>query len=387
MPVGDTGIIDNFNRGNEQPITNWTDIANGLEIVSNVAEGTSVAAYNWAMYDAATYGPDCEAYFTIITVPGAGGCGLMLRGTTLSVGTIDGYLAWYSHASGVGSEIRIYEILNGGLTELAATAQSLSSGDDLGGEIIGDEIKVFYDTGGGWTEGLSWTDSTYGDAGYLGLRLWSNSFPGDDFGGGTLAGESPSVSPSASASLSPSASVSPSVSPSESASASASLSPSASESASESPSVSPSVSPSESASLSPSASVSASESASESASVSPSAEAPIEGEVTWGHDTGVLETNVRDFSGNWTGTGAISGAGDAETLDLETTEFMISEVVNTSTDTVELLQNEYDPTGDDVDMDYRHGNSKENCEGAGWNDYSVPFVSLGYVQIRMTSTL
>lgn len=117
------------------------------------------------------------------------------------------------------------------------------------------------------------------------------------------------------------------------------------------------------------------------------AEMPIEGEVTWGHDQGVVEANVEDFTGNWTGTGAISGGGDAETLDLETTENMVSEVVNTGAYIVTLLQNNYDGTGDDVDMDYRHGATQGDCESAGWNNYTVPFVSLGYVQIRMTSTL
>jgi len=100
-----------------------------------------------------------------------------------------------------------------------------------------------------------------------------------------------------------------------------------------------------------------------------------------------LEANVRDFAGNWTGTGAIAGAGDAEVLQLETTEYMISEVVYTDEYTVTLLQNEYDITGDDVDMDYRHGATEGACEVAGWNNYTIPFVSLGYVQIRMTSTL
>jgi len=66
---------------------------------------------------------------------------------------------------------------------------------------------------------------------------------------------------------------------------------------------------------------------------------------------------------------------------------MISEIVNTDTDTVTLLQNNYDPSGDNVDMDYRHGNTPAACVGAGWNNYTVPFESLGYVQVRMTSTL
>jgi hypothetical protein len=113
----------------------------------------------------------------------------------------------------------------------------------------------------------------------------------------------------------------------------------------------------------------------------------ITGETTWGHDTGVIETNIRDFAGNWTGTGGISGINDAEKIGLHAGDYMISEVVNTGVRTVELLQNNYDPAGDDVNLDYRHGATEVDCLAAAWNDYTVTFVSLGFVQIRLTSTL
>lgn len=112
----------------------------------------------------------------------------------------------------------------------------------------------------------------------------------------------------------------------------------------------------------------------------------ISGEVTWGHDTGVTEANVRDFTGNWTGTGAITGSGDSERAELETTEYLISEVVNTGAYTVTLTQNKYG-SGDSVDLDYRHGADQAACEAASWNNYTGPFTSLGYVQVRITSTL
>jgi hypothetical protein len=66
---------------------------------------------------------------------------------------------------------------------------------------------------------------------------------------------------------------------------------------------------------------------------------------------------------------------------------MVSEVVDTGTTTVELLQNNYDPSGDDVDLDYRHGATEAACLAASWNNYTVPFSSLGFVQVRITSTL
>ena len=96
---------------------------------------------------------------------------------------------------------------------------------------------------------------------------------------------------------------------------------------------------------------------------------------------------MRDFTGNWTGTGTINGAGDAETICLNAGEYMESEVIETGVVTVELLQNNYDITGDDVLLRYRHGNSEANCLLAAWNDYVAPFVSLGFVQVRLESTL
>lgn len=108
----------------------------------------------------------------------------------------------------------------------------------------------------------------------------------------------------------------------------------------------------------------------------------IEGSTCWGHVTGVLEDNIRTFTGNWTGTGSIESSGDLERLALSSGQYMESEVVETSQGEVELLQNEYSE-GDSVILKYRQGTSEENCLAASWNTYSVPFSSLGYVQIRV----
>jgi hypothetical protein len=113
----------------------------------------------------------------------------------------------------------------------------------------------------------------------------------------------------------------------------------------------------------------------------------LSGSAAWGHVTGVIEDNIRAFSDGWTGTGDVSSTGDAETIELNAGEYMFSETVYTDTRTVELLQNFYDNTGDDVTLEYRHGATQGDCETAGWNSYSVPFVSLGYVQARLESTL
>ena len=58
-------------------------------------------------------------------------------------------------------------------------------------------------------------------------------------------------------------------------------------------------------------------------------------------------------------------------------------MVDTGADTVTLFQNLYDGTGDDAVMKYRHGATPAECVVAAWNTYTVPFASLGYVQVRL----
>jgi hypothetical protein len=111
-------------------------------------------------------------------------------------------------------------------------------------------------------------------------------------------------------------------------------------------------------------------------------------DIVWGHDTAVLETNIRDFDGNWTGTGDIinPGVDDTECLRLEAGESMTSELVNTGAEDVLIAYNVY-AAGDNVTLEYRHAATPVDCLAAAWNAYLAPFTSLGYVQIRVTSTL
>jgi hypothetical protein len=61
---------------------------------------------------------------------------------------------------------------------------------------------------------------------------------------------------------------------------------------------------------------------------------------------------------------------------------MVGNVVNTGAETVELLQNLY-AAGDTVVIKYRTGATVELCEAEAWIAYTVPFVSSGYVQVRI----
>jgi hypothetical protein len=101
---------------------------------------------------------------------------------------------------------------------------------------------------------------------------------------------------------------------------------------------------------------------------------------------GVIETNIRSFTGNWSGDGHIDNAGDAEIIELHAGEYMVSEMVETFVKVVELDQNHYD-AGDNVAIFYRSGTTPANCDIDVWNIYTVPFLSEGYVRVRIESTL
>jgi len=67
-------------------------------------------------------------------------------------------------------------------------------------------------------------------------------------------------------------------------------------------------------------------------------------------------------------------------------EYMQSYPVHIGTGTVSIEYDKYD-TGSGVPptVEYKDGDSVVNCEADSWNTYSVPFVSSGYVQIRVTN--
>jgi hypothetical protein len=194
MAFPTTSVLDDFNRSNEgpPPSANWTDLLNGMEVVSNACKGDNGGDANVSLWDAATYGADCEAYLTITTR----GSNLQLlylfaRCTTLNIATFDGYDVEYTVVDGVNNDtVIINRIDNGVTTQLGATITlEFANGDKLGIEAIGSTIKAYRcPSGGSWGDISSGgrSDSSYGSAGYVGLGCYSNTYVLDDFGGGTV---------------------------------------------------------------------------------------------------------------------------------------------------------------------------------------------------------
>jgi hypothetical protein len=107
-----------------------------------------------------------------------------------------------------------------------------------------------------------------------------------------------------------------------------------------------------------------------------------EGSTSWGQSTGTQEGNIRTFSGNWTGTGFVSGSGNNEKMYLSSLGYMESEVVNTGANSIDLYQNRYS-SGNTGILKYRSGSSVVDCQAGTWLSYTGSFASLGYTQVRV----
>lgn len=190
MAFPTTGIIDDFNRGNEGPPLSgdWTDGNDGHKVVSNEAQPETNSTACLSFYNASTYGADCECYVTLADAfQYQMAC--FLRATTLVEASWDGYEVY---ADDNGSELTLERVDNNSETEIGTPYDiGFDDGDKIGIEAIGSTIKAYMNDGGaGWVERVSTTDGAHGNAGYLGLWSWTHDTSQneyDDFGGGTIA--------------------------------------------------------------------------------------------------------------------------------------------------------------------------------------------------------
>jgi hypothetical protein len=193
-----TGVIDAFNRANTgpPPSADWTTIYNGHKVASNQCIGNATSDANLSGWDTNTFGPASEGYITIPTDGDTSATvGIFLRLTTLNLSTFDGYNV-ECQSNGVTNAVAIYRIDNGATTQLGATiTQAYSSGDALGGEGAGSNLRAYRKpSGGSWAQlGTNRTDATYGSAGYIGLWSFGTANILDDFGGGTTLGPAASL--------------------------------------------------------------------------------------------------------------------------------------------------------------------------------------------------
>ena len=110
------------------------------------------------------------------------------------------------------------------------------------------------------------------------------------------------------------------------------------------------------------------------------------GEVCWGHDTGVLELNIKDFT-DWTGTGTVSGSGDSEIISLHSGDYMESPTWNFGIGTLIIGKDIYASGYGAPDIYYKTGDSEATCDADTWTLYTgSPVACARWVKVRIEVT-
>lgn len=201
MAFPTTGILDNFNRANEQPVGggwNVNSIAGPgviptLRVVSNQLANDAGGGTSGQYWDT-QFGPDIETFATIGVKPPADNSNIAVlyaRGQNLGTTSLDGYVLYVFNNGTTERFLRIYREDDGNDT-LLVTAQMTDGdyevGDKVGIRVVGSTITAWENiAGAGWVQQATATDSTYAGLGYCGF-VWLDGTTGrmDDFGGGTV---------------------------------------------------------------------------------------------------------------------------------------------------------------------------------------------------------
>ena len=189
--VPTTGVLDTFNRANGGVGTNWSLIKPTgyavMNIAGNAAVDSSSTAFAWNYWNAASFGPDSEAYVTVSSYGASDVIRIGARVSGAGTGSASGYYVAVS-ATGAWSILRID---SGGspITLASGVTQTLAAGDELAIRIVGSVVSALHYTHAtGWAQLLSYDtshDSTrYTAAGNLALEYKTSTL--DDFGGGTI---------------------------------------------------------------------------------------------------------------------------------------------------------------------------------------------------------
>lgn len=180
----DSSLLDNFNRSNEDPMTGWTDVVDGWEVVANEA-APGQANQNLSVYAGSTFGPDQECYVDVQRKPNNNdSIGLFVQ----YVSGPDGYIIHWLARSGAGSdELEFHRVDDGSATQLGSdTIDEYATADKVGASITNGNPEAWRDDGGGWTQIDTRTDGTYDAISNIGLYGWDATADGDNFYGGTI---------------------------------------------------------------------------------------------------------------------------------------------------------------------------------------------------------
>ena len=174
MAFPTTSILDDFNRGSLG--AGWTVEGGSLSLVSNQLRGNGYGYLNGA-----SYGPDCEAYATIVVLPASEEMNVVVRydpanQTGYGIRKVGGANQWrlFRYDAGYTS------------VSLALGSATFAAGDKLGVRAVGSTISAWLYSGGAWSKLAEVTDTTYTAAGRIWVYIPGTTGRFDDLGGGAV---------------------------------------------------------------------------------------------------------------------------------------------------------------------------------------------------------
>lgn len=173
-----TPVLDTFNRSDEgpPPSANWTDGAEGMQVLSNQIAVIADATANASFWTAAAFGPDVEGYITSNANP--------VTVLFVDVG-VNGYAVSLDFS---GNEATVLRFDAAVPTTLLTVAVTLGAGDAIGLRRLGSIVELWHKpAAGSWTCLGGAYDITYPSlTGNIGLLATDAAWRGDDFGGGDV---------------------------------------------------------------------------------------------------------------------------------------------------------------------------------------------------------
>jgi hypothetical protein len=185
-----TPVLDDFNRANGAAGANWSLFRStgfaAMNVAGNAVADSSTSTFAWNYWNAASFGPDAEAYVTVKTY---GASDTIRIGARIVNGGTTGASGYFVSVSATGAW-SIVRIDSGPSTTLATgPTQALASGDKVAIRIVGTVVTALhYTAGAGWVQVVSYDTAgdavRYSGAGSLALEFKSSIL--DDFGGGSI---------------------------------------------------------------------------------------------------------------------------------------------------------------------------------------------------------
>lgn len=160
-------------------------------MVSSNECAASGVGWKDSYWSATVFAADQEVFVTIPSLPlGTNAIYIHGRIQTSGLGTSPNAYVLRCQPGAPDWQIGIQTLVAGVLTFIGVTvlvaATNFMAGVKIGFELIGSTLKGYRDSGAGWVEMISRTDTTFTGGGRIGLEINDSTLRFDNFGGGNV---------------------------------------------------------------------------------------------------------------------------------------------------------------------------------------------------------